>query len=48
MPTVPTAPAAAAELLSAVRRDLDPFARLAIEILARTGMRRSEMVGLTM
>ncbi|WP_406385421.1 tyrosine-type recombinase/integrase [Streptomyces sp. NBC_01618] len=39
--------AAAAKLLAAARRDPDPFARLAIEILARTGMRRSEMLGLT-
>ncbi|WP_210407133.1 tyrosine-type recombinase/integrase [Prauserella flavalba] len=40
--------AAAAKLLAAARQDPDPFARLAIEILARTGMRRSEMLGLTM
>ncbi|MGW5003491.1 hypothetical protein ACWEP8_38210 [Streptomyces hydrogenans] len=39
--------AAAAMLLAAARQDPDPFARLAIEILARTGMRRSEMPGLT-
>ncbi|MEY9873287.1 integrase [Streptacidiphilus sp. MAP12-33] len=39
--------AAAAKLLAAARQDSDPFARLAIEILARTGMRRSEMLGLT-
>ncbi|WP_405996208.1 tyrosine-type recombinase/integrase [Streptomyces sp. NBC_00986] len=39
--------AAAAKLLAAARKDPDPFARLAIEILARTGMRRSEMLGLT-
>ncbi|WP_345962199.1 tyrosine-type recombinase/integrase [Streptomyces sp. BRB040] len=39
--------AAAAKLLTAARRDPDPFARLATEILARTGMRRSEMLGLT-
>ncbi|WP_327583466.1 site-specific integrase [Nonomuraea sp. NBC_00507] len=39
--------AAAAKLLAAARQDPDPFARLAIEILARTGMRRSEMLGLT-
>ncbi|CAL9279386.1 tyrosine-type recombinase/integrase [Streptomyces sp. enrichment culture] len=39
--------AAAAKLLAAARQDTDPFARLAIEILARTGMRRSEMLGLT-
>ncbi|MFC7655402.1 tyrosine-type recombinase/integrase [Pseudonocardia benzenivorans] len=39
--------AAAAKLLAAARNDPDPFARLAIEILARTGMRRSEMLGLT-
>jgi hypothetical protein len=31
----------------AARRDPDPFTRLAIEILSRTGMRRSEMLGLT-
>lgn len=39
--------AAAAKLLAAARNDPEPFARLAIEILARTGMRRSEMLGLT-
>ncbi|MGW2588595.1 tyrosine-type recombinase/integrase [Streptomyces virginiae] len=39
--------AAAAKLLAAARRDPDPFVRLAIEILARTGMRRGEMLGLT-
>ncbi|GAA2338467.1 tyrosine-type recombinase/integrase [Streptomyces kunmingensis] len=39
--------AAAAKLLAAARQDPDPFARLAIEILARTGMRRGEMLGLT-
>lgn len=33
--------------LAAARQDTDPFARLAIEIVARTGMRRSEMLGLT-
>ncbi|WP_330294048.1 hypothetical protein [Streptomyces sp. NBC_00576] len=39
--------AAAAKLLAAARKDPDPFAWLAIEILARTGMRRGEMFGLT-
>ena len=39
--------AAAAKLLAAARQDPDPFTRLAIEILSRTGMRRSEMLGLT-
>lgn len=39
--------ASAAKLLAAARQDPDPFARLAIEILARTGMRRGEMLGLT-
>ncbi|MFD0035780.1 tyrosine-type recombinase/integrase [Streptomyces sp. NPDC127172] len=39
--------AAAPKLLATARQDPDPFARLAIEILARTGMRRSEMLGLT-
>ncbi len=39
--------AAAARLLTAARQHPDPFVRLAIEILARTGMRRSEMLGLT-
>jgi site-specific recombinase XerD len=39
--------AAAAKLLAAARQDPDAFARLAIEILARAGMRRSEMLGLT-
>ncbi|WP_439681174.1 hypothetical protein [Embleya sp. MST-111070] len=39
--------AAAAKLLAAARQDPDPFTRLAIEILARTGMRRGEMLGLT-
>ncbi|MFJ8023587.1 tyrosine-type recombinase/integrase [Streptomyces sp. NPDC096311] len=33
--------------MAAARQDPDPFARLAIEILARTGMRRSEMLGVT-
>ncbi len=39
--------AAAAKLLQAARADTDPFIRLAIEILARTGMRKSELVNLT-
>ncbi|MEU9455813.1 site-specific integrase [Streptomyces sp. NPDC048277] len=39
--------AAAAKLLAAARQDPDPFARPAIEIIARTGMRRSEMLGPT-
>ncbi len=39
--------AAAAKLMAAARQDTDPFARLAIEILARTGMRRGELLGLT-
>lgn len=39
--------AAAAKLLAAARRDPAPFVRLAMEILARTGMRRGDMLGLT-
>jgi len=39
--------AAAAKLLAAARADPDPFARLAVELLARTGMRRGEMLDLT-
>ncbi len=39
--------ASAAKLMAAARQDPDPFVRLAIEILARTGMRRGEMLGLT-
>jgi site-specific recombinase XerD len=37
----------AAKLLQAARADSDPFVRLAIEVLARTGMRKSELVNLT-
>jgi site-specific recombinase XerD len=39
--------AAAAKLLQAARADTDPFVRLSIEVLARTGMRKSELVNLT-
>ena len=39
--------AAAAKLLQAARADNDPFVRLSIEVLARTGMRKSELVNLT-
>ena len=38
---------AAAKLLQAARADPDPFVRLAVELLARTGMRKGELVGLT-
>lgn len=39
--------AAAAKLLVAARADPDPFVRLAVEFLARTGMRKGELVNLT-
>ena len=39
--------AAAARLLRAARADPDPLARLIVELLARTGIRRSELLGLT-
>ena len=39
--------AAAAKLLRAARESPDPFARLTVEFLARTGLRRSEFVNLT-
>lgn len=39
--------AAATKLLQAARRDNDPFVRLAVEMLARTGMRKSELIHLT-
>ncbi len=39
--------AAAAKLLRAARDDPDPFARLCVEFLARTGLRRGEFVDLT-
>jgi integrase len=39
--------AASAKLLRAARADPDPFARLAIELLARTGLRRGELMALT-
>jgi integrase len=39
--------AAAAKLLRAARESPDPFARLTVEFLARTGLRRSEFVDLT-
>ncbi|MGO9974929.1 MAG: tyrosine-type recombinase/integrase [Solirubrobacteraceae bacterium] len=38
--------AAAAKLLRAARAQTDPFARLTVEFLARTGLRRSEFVNL--
>ena len=37
---------AAAKLLRAARAESDPFARLCVEFLARTGLRRSEFVNL--
>jgi integrase len=40
--------AAAAKLLRAARSHPDPFIRLAVELLSRTGLRRSELVGLTL
>ena len=39
--------AATAKFIAAVRNLDDPFGRLAIEILARTGMRKGELLGLT-
>jgi integrase len=38
---------AAAKLLRAARSDEDPFVRLAVEFLARTGMRKGEFLNLT-
>ncbi|MDP8970127.1 MAG: tyrosine-type recombinase/integrase [Actinomycetota bacterium] len=38
--------AAATKLLQAARNDPDPFVRLVVEVLARTGLRKSELVGL--
>ena len=38
--------AAAAKLLRAAREDTDPFVRLCVEFLARTGLRRGEFVDL--
>ncbi|MHB1534822.1 MAG: tyrosine-type recombinase/integrase [Acidimicrobiales bacterium] len=38
---------AATKLLQAARADEDPFVRLAVEVLARTGMRKGELVDLT-
>ncbi len=38
---------AATKLLQAARADGDPFVRLAVEVLARTGMRKGELVDLT-
>lgn len=38
--------AAAAKLLRAARADPDPFTRLAVETLARTGLRKSELLAL--
>jgi integrase len=38
---------AAAKLLRAARACEDPFVRLAVEFLARTGLRRSELINLT-
>jgi site-specific recombinase XerD len=37
----------AATLLAAARSDPDPFTRLVIELLSRTGLRRGELIGLT-
>jgi integrase/recombinase XerD len=39
--------AAAAKLLRATRADPDPLSRLIVELLARTGIRRSELLALT-
>ena len=39
--------AAATKLLRAARADPDPFVRLAVEFLARTGMRKGELLDLT-
>jgi site-specific recombinase XerD len=39
--------AAAAKLLQTARNDPDPFVRLAVEFLARTGLRKSEFLDLT-
>jgi integrase len=39
--------AAAAQLLRAARAHPDPFVRLVVEFLARTGLRRSELLALT-
>ncbi len=39
--------AASAKLLAAARARPDPFTRTAIELLARTGMRQGELLGLT-
>ena len=39
--------AAAAKLLRATRSDADPLSRLIVELLARTGIRRGELLALT-
>ena len=39
--------AAATKLMRASRADADPLSRLIVELLARTGMRKSELLGLT-
>jgi integrase len=39
--------AASAKLLRAARADNDPFVRLVVELLARTGLRKGELMGLT-
>jgi integrase len=39
--------AAAAKLLRTARNDPDPFVRLAVEFLARTGLRKGEFLDLT-
>ena len=39
--------AAAAKLLAAAHSDPDPFNRLCVEVLARTGMRKGEFLDLT-
>ena len=39
--------AASAKLLRAARADPDPFVRLVVELLARTGMRKGELMALT-
>ncbi|MGH8918166.1 MAG: tyrosine-type recombinase/integrase [Actinomycetes bacterium] len=39
--------AASAKLLRAARADADPFVRLVVELLARTGLRKGELMALT-
>ena len=46
-PPPANADAAAAKLLQTARNDPDPFVRLAVEFLARTGLRKGELLDLT-